>query len=215
MFGGAGAGGAGGAGAGGAGGGGAGAGGAGAGGAGAGGAGAGGAGAGGAGAGGAGAGGAGAGGAGTGGTGQITINFDNLTTGTVVTSQYPGVTFSSNEGIELRAYAPGSFGNSLPNMLCAAPANGGNVTCEGDVILDFSPAVTPISFLALGANNTTAVARVYLYSGTTLLQFYDLIGGNAMASFVDVSGHPGVTRMVIDYISDGGGIGWDDFRFYR
>jgi len=32
---------------------------------------------------------------------------------------------------------------------------------------------------------------------------------------IKVSGASGITRLFIDYISDGGGIGWDDFTFYR
>jgi hypothetical protein len=145
-----------------------------------------------------------------------TIDF-NLPPGTLVTNQYPGVSFSSEPGFGM--YVTGGF-------VCTG--NPG-INCQEDVYIDFATPVTIFSILAVEANEFGEVARFFFYNGATLLGSQALIGlgpapgqfgnGNVLA---DLSAFTNVTRLEIkgpggvgqlDHSYGGNGIGWDNLTY--
>ena len=142
------------------------------------------------------------------------INFDSLAEGDVVTTQFPGVTFSSQTGLEILVTAQaGAFGTSLPNFICTGA---GSISCTGAVYVDFASAVSGLTFLAVGDDNTGDIGDVRAFAGALLLGTIDIIGdGNPFGSpyLVDLSAFSGVTRIEIANIRDEFGLGYDDFTF--
>ena len=142
------------------------------------------------------------------------IDFDALAEGEVVTTQYPGVTFSSGAGLDVLVTAQaGAFGTSLPNFICTGA---GSISCTGDVYVDFASAVSGLTFLAVGDDASGDIGDVRAFAGALLLGTIDIFGdGNAFGSpyLVDLSAFSGVTRIEIAGITDPFGLGYDDFTF--
>ena len=154
------------------------------------------------------------------------ITFDNLASNTLVTNQYPGVTFSSDPGEGM--YTAGGTPVSYPNFLCTAPI-GSEIDCINNVYIDFATPVSGLSIWAVEPNQYGTVATFYLYNGATLLGTQNLIGLAAVPAsfgygnlFIDLSAFSNVTRLeirgpggsgFIDNSYGGNGIGWDDLSF--
>jgi PEP-CTERM motif len=143
----------------------------------------------------------------------VVINFDNLGNGVQVTNQYPGVIFSSQAGSRILTTAQ-NLGSSTPNFICSA-AVGGSINCVDDVYLDFTTAVSGLSFVSVGDNNVGDVGDVRVFAGATLLGTVDIIVDGVFATphVINLSAFAGITRIEIARITDGGGLGYDDFTF--
>jgi hypothetical protein len=143
----------------------------------------------------------------------VTINFDNLGPGVQVTNQYPGVVFSSQAGSNILTTAQ-NIGSSLPNFICSAKV-GGSINCVDDVYLDFTTPVSGLSFLSVGDNNVGDVGDVRVFAGATLLGTVNIVVDGVFATphLINLNAFSGITRIEIAGITDGGGLGYDDFTF--
>lgn len=143
------------------------------------------------------------------------IDFDALADGAVITNQFAGVVFSSTVDAENKATNQPSYNGSMPNFLCTGPVGGG-VDCAGETIVDFSAPVNALSFQGMGINDVSAnVAQVDVFTNGVFASTIT-VAGNAEGFnpvLVDLSAFVGVTRLRIHSITDGGGVGWDTFRF--
>jgi hypothetical protein len=141
------------------------------------------------------------------------VDFDNLVGGTAVTSQFPGVAFSSSPGFENRAIES-TITSSPPNGICTAAVTGGFV-CTAETIVEFASPVDEVSFFAYGVNDTGVVARLEVFQNGVSSGSIDVVGaGNPSVPVpLDLREFSGVTRLRIHDISDSYGIGWDDFAF--
>jgi len=144
---------------------------------------------------------------------QVLIDFESLPVGTVVTNQYPEVTFSSSAGNENQI-------GSLPTsgqFLCTAPI-GGQVTCIEDTYLDFAGAASGLTILAVEANCLCVDARFRIFQNGVHTVTVDLFGLGGPGNVpVDLSAYPNITRLetvnILVDLSIENGIGWDDFSF--
>lgn len=143
------------------------------------------------------------------------IDFDTLSNGEVVTTQYPGVTFSSETGSQVLITAQGAaFGTSTPNFICSGV--GGSINCVDDVYIDFASAVSGLTFLAVGDDASGDIGDVRAFAGALLLGTIDIFGDGAPFGspyLVDLSAFSGVTRIEIAGITDPAGLGYDDFTY--
>jgi hypothetical protein len=100
------------------------------------------------------------------------INFDNLSDGVSVTTQYSseGVTFSDPEGDVTRGGALLDLsGYSPPNVLFAYQLGSqSSPTDAGDLRVDFSVPITSVSFNAFLSEDYTFTALAYSSDGTLL-----------------------------------------------
>ena len=147
--------------------------------------------------------------------GAVPINFDNLSAGTVITTQYSGVVFSSVAGRENVAHSFVCGGSSPPNILCTRVTNG-SLNCTQPTFLAFATPVSGLHFRGVGIDNSVGsiVARANVYAGSTLLGSRNVIAaGSSVGVVIDCSAFSGVTRLEIVNIVDGGGIGWDNFTY--
>ena len=145
---------------------------------------------------------------------HVTITFDELAGDTAVTTQYPSVTFSSDTGFENRVTVQSAYNGSKPNFICTAQISG-SFTCANTTILDFTDPVDNLTFNGLGINNTGPVAQIDVYQAGVLTATQPVVGSASGLDpeKQDLSAYPGITRIVIRDVTDGGGIGWDDFDF--
>ena len=149
---------------------------------------------------------------------DLHITFDDLpqggTTGVVVTTQYPSASFSSSGAHVNYVTTQPSFQGTPPNFLCTGPA-GGSIDCSGPTIVDFTSPVSGLTLNAMGVNDTGNVATIDVYDRGGRVGTVPVIGhsGGLAPEGQDLSAFVGVTRIVIGSITDGGGIGWDDFAF--
>ena len=140
----------------------------------------------------------------------VTINFDNLANGAVVTNQYAEATFSSQSGSQIFTTAQ-NYNTSLPNFICSGV---GSINCVDDVYLDFTNPVSNLSFIAVGDNMVGPNALVRAFAGATLLGTLDIIGDDNLVTNYFVSlPYSGITRLEIINNIDPAGLGFDDFTF--
>jgi hypothetical protein len=142
------------------------------------------------------------------GGGATTIDFDELTTGAVVTDQFPGVVFSAPVGPSVTVFTQ-NLGTSLPNFICGS-------SCT-DVTVEFSPPVQGLSFVPLGDDVAGVTAQVTVFHGgdspTTVDIISDGIHVGEETDLVDLSSFSDVSRIDIINVTDLGGLGFDDFNF--
>ena len=144
---------------------------------------------------------------------DVTIDFDDLGPGVTVTNQYPEVTFSTIANYQNVTTAQ-SLGTSAPNFLCTATSSGG-LTCAQPTVLDFTENIEALRFRGVGINDTGPVAQVRAFLGGVQTATVDVIGQGDQNTpvLVDLTALGQVGRIEIVNITDGGGIGWDDFSF--
>lgn len=149
--------------------------------------------------------------------GTITINFDNLNDGDVVTNQYAAqdAIFSSSAGNVNFITAQASYLSTPPNFICTGPS-GGTINCTADTYVMFGTPVSGLTFDGLGINNTQAnVAQVDVYTDGVFNSTV-IIPGAAQGfdpEHIDLSAFADVTEIHIYNITDAAGIGWDTFSF--
>jgi len=143
-----------------------------------------------------------------------TIDFDALPNGTIVTTQYPGVTFSSSAGHDVVTTAQSAtYHTTEPNFICSGV--GAGITCVDPVYLDFSTAVSGLSFLAVGDDTSGIIGTASVFAGATLLGSVDIVGDGVVSGtpmMIDLSAFSGITRLEIT-TTDPAGLGYDDFTF--
>lgn len=143
------------------------------------------------------------------------IGFEELgnvgTSGPVITNQYAGVEFSSTNGMVNRVSSQANIGDGL-NFLCTAT---GSINCIGETILTFAAGVSDLSFLAVGSNNAGVQAKVDVYVNNLLAATQDITVGGVFNTpdLVDLTSFSNVTSIRLYGITDGGGLGWDNFSF--
>ncbi|MGK7887633.1 MAG: PEP-CTERM sorting domain-containing protein [Crocosphaera sp.] len=144
----------------------------------------------------------------------VTINFDSLAAGTVVTNQFPEATFSSNSGFEARTFAlAGTLNTSVPNVLGVTDTSGSAAGTQ-DLFVDFTNPINNLTF-NIGADNSVAPGLVNVFTNGLFNSSVNLVAdGNAFTpELVDLSSFANVTRIEVVSITDGDGIVYDDFSF--
>lgn len=141
----------------------------------------------------------------------VTINFDSLANGAVVTNQFAPATFSSIAGSQILTTAQ-SLGSTQPNFICSG--TGTQINCVDPVFVAFSTAVLNLRFIAVGDNNTGVNGQVRVFNGSTLLGTQNMIGdGNGSTPYlVNLASFGSLTRIEIT-TTDAAGLGYDDFTF--
>jgi hypothetical protein len=142
----------------------------------------------------------------------VTINFDELAGSTMVTNQYPAVTFSSVDPDVARVFAYGSYcGTSAPNELCAGTAN----NCTKTAILQFTNPADNLRFRLGCTNSTATIAVARVFQGATISTVN--IAGTGVGTTpkdVDLSAFRGITRLEVTPTGvDSEGYGFDDITF--
>ncbi|WP_422923348.1 fibronectin type III domain-containing protein [Singulisphaera sp. PoT] len=150
-------------------------------------------------------------------TERITIDFDDLTAGTVVTNQYPYVKFSGDPAFPNQVLA--TTDASAPNSLGAPtpPPNGDGVGNPyiHPLYVDFSIPVEKLRFTLLRDDASGAIAQVRVYEKGTLSATVPLNGTATVSTpeHIDLTAYHKVTRIEIVNITDPAGLLWDDFSF--
>lgn len=131
--------------------------------------------------------------------------------GPTVTTEYPGVVFSSTGvNVNIVSSQPG-IGDGL-NFLCTGSPG---INCVGETILNFTDPVSGLSFLAVGSNNSGVQALVDVFVNGAFAATNNIVVGGLFNTpdLVDLSAFNSVTSIRIHDITDGGGLGWDNFTF--
>ncbi|MGG7568496.1 VPLPA-CTERM sorting domain-containing protein [Rhodovulum sp. DZ06] len=141
-----------------------------------------------------------------------TLTFDSFASGDVVTTE--GIAaFSTETGASLRALAI-DFGTSAPNVLGAYNAGGG---LDGflPLYVDFSVGVSNLTFSSVGDDDVGAVATINVFTDGVFNAAVALVVDGVYENFQshDLSAYSNITRLEIVDITDGGGLGYDDFSF--
>ncbi len=141
-------------------------------------------------------------------------DFGNVgVSGPAVTNQYPGVIFSSTGGNSNVASSQAGIGSGL-NFLCTGNPS---INCTGETILTFSSRVNGLSFLQVGDNDPsgTPVAKVDVFVNNAFASTQDIFsdGNFSNPNLVDLTAFNNVTSIRIYNITDGGGLGWDNFTY--
>ena len=151
------------------------------------------------------------------------VDFDGFASGTFITNQVPGVTFSSplsiHEGFfPIQAFAsPGSV--SPPNSLAGGFVSGSPDLAQ-TIVLDFSPASSAFGFFLspLTPNSIIVSVQVDLADDTT--QTFPVSDGDSSgAEFLGLVSSAGITRITFDSENPQGGqsgfrqFGLDDMTF--
>lgn len=141
------------------------------------------------------------------------ITFEGLANGTVITNQFPGVTFSANAGFENEVSTQPGIGFGA-NFLCTAPI-GGSINCTQETVLDFAAPVNSLQFWQVGDDASGVVARVDVFENFAFSSTVNILGFNDFntPNLVDLTTFTDVTRIRIHSITDPGGLGWDNFEF--
>ena len=141
------------------------------------------------------------------------ITFEDLSNDDVVTNQYPGVVFSSVAGqANVITTQPGiGFGD---DFLCTA-TGGTGLNCTSETILTFTNLVNNLSFWQVGDNDVGVVALVDVFTNGVFSATVNILGFNDFntPNLVDLTGFLNVSSIRIHSITDGGGLGWDNFSF--
>lgn len=147
--------------------------------------------------------------------GLIYINFDNVSSPTLITNQYPPAVFSTISGWWVEAHSRAYYGSSSPNYLDRGPY----VYLHGyaPLYVDFTSPVNNLKFYVVGADNFNTIAQINIYQNKTLTATRNLSGMGTPFSpvLIDLgaAGFNNITRIEIGSINDPNGIGFDDFSF--
>ncbi len=148
----------------------------------------------------------------------VEINFDDQPhdglAGVVITNQYPGVLFSSTPGFVNYVTTQPTYNSTPPNFLCTGPI-GGSINCTAETILTFATPVTKLTFDGMGINDTGLVAKIDIYTNGIFTATQDVIGhaSSLNPETQDLTAYNNITKIRIYDITDGGGIGWDTFKY--
>lgn len=140
----------------------------------------------------------------------VVIDFEDLSAGDIVTTQYPGLAFSSSDGNI-------NYANSFGTIILGSGPIGGGATYLEDTYLDFATPVNSLEFDAIEPNFAGVDATFHIFhDGGIATEFLTGLGGPGN-KHVDLSSFTGVTRLeIVDILDDPNlenGIGWDNFSF--
>lgn len=142
---------------------------------------------------------------------QLTVDFEGLSHGTVLTDQLVLMTFSSTEGNQV------TVGGSASNQFICSGAIGEVPNCTEEIIIDFDPPVNGLTFEVIQANLPGYAAKFdATYQGTGLHSIWFESSGAPLQHFTRFADTPAISRLRIRDISDDpaeAGIAWDTFRF--
>ena len=142
------------------------------------------------------------------------INFDDLSSGTFLSDQYSGVTFSSEPGNFIMVLSQPDV-PSKPNIIAPVNSNG-EVDGTLNLNVDFAQPVNDLSFRVVFDNTIGAAAKIDVYTTITGSPItVDLItdGDRLTSDLVDLSSFTNITRISVNNITDPGGFPYDDFQF--
>jgi hypothetical protein len=145
----------------------------------------------------------------------VVIDFDALAKRTVVTNQYPSVTFASVDEFTTNfVVQEADLAGSPPNYICSGLRVAGP-DCSWNTSLSFTTPVNNLSFAAVAVGATGQAAVVDVYEHGSLSATVPIMGhGDPLHPVhVDLSAYHDVTQIVLRDITDDYGIGWDDFDF--
>jgi PKD repeat protein len=142
----------------------------------------------------------------------VTISFDNLPNGTIVSNQYPQVTFSSENNFYFPVTTKTNCGfcqtSSPPNFISSGSTHNHEVT------LDFKQPVNNLSFRVGAFDQYYNNFKVDVFTNGNFTQ---TVPGDGYPSYYfllfDLTGYSNVTRIRIYDIFDPYGLGFDDFTF--
>lgn len=146
----------------------------------------------------------------------VTIDFDTLPNFTVLSSQYPEVTFSSEPGFVPIAFGLATLlGTSPPQVLAVITADLSTPALAREVVLDFTAPVSGLTFNVAGVHNTGTIAQMDLFQNGAYSTTVNMIGASNMFTplFVDLAAFDNLTRLRFYNITDTLGIAYDDFSF--
>ena len=131
--------------------------------------------------------------------------------GPVITNQYPSVVFSSTNGNVNIVSSQGGIGDGM-NFLCTGNSS---INCTGETILNFSNPVSHLSFLAVGSNDQGVQALVDVFVNNSFFATNNIVVGGKFNTpdLVDLTAFDNVTSIRIHNVTDGGGLGWDNFTY--
>ncbi|MEM7309198.1 MAG: hypothetical protein AAF682_21115 [Planctomycetota bacterium] len=146
---------------------------------------------------------------------QVSIDFDELPSGTTVAGQYAGqgVTFGAASGYVNMTWDALELASSPNNYLCTAESAGGFVCNQGTVLV-FPTPVRNLSLVAVGdvCDGISAIARVTHEGGIDEVEL--LTDGELDSTHpIDLSDFDQVTKLELTDFGEGCGLGWDDFQF--
>ncbi len=147
----------------------------------------------------------------------VTISFDNLPTGTLVSNQYPQVSFSSENNFYYPPYASSNCGpcvtSSAPNFVTSGTGfNNGN----HEVILSFTQPVKNLSFYTVAEDNFNLIYKIDVWENGTLARTVNVTGNGASyyPVYTDLRQFGNsITKIRIYNITDVNGLGFDDINF--
>lgn len=131
--------------------------------------------------------------------------------GPTVTTEYPGVVFSSTGSNVNIVTSQAGIGDGL-NFLCTGSPG---INCVGETILNFTNPVSGLSFLAVGSNAGGVQAQVDVFVNGAFAAT-DNITVNGLfntPNLIDLSAFNNVTSIRLYHITDPGGLGWDNFTY--
>ncbi|MCK6546106.1 hypothetical protein L6R52_09575 [Myxococcota bacterium] len=144
------------------------------------------------------------------------IDFEDLSHGTFVTTQYPDVVIAGEPGYAVMVYSEPLFASSGSNFLCVVRAGQPSSTCEpnGGLTITFSRPAERVTLTVLGANGTN-VGRYELYSGAALVHAEPLVisVSQYVPTVLDLGAWGPITRIELVEIDDAYGLSWDDLAF--
>lgn len=163
----------------------------------------------------------------------VTINFDNLPAGVVITNQFPEVKFSATffsgggggpYGYDIYTRNNSGLGASAPNGIVSFDNTSPDPAhyYQGNVYLDFVRPVSNLRFKVLNSRDTSSICEVVVYQNGFYYNSY-WIQGTARSSSpitVNLAFIPNVTRVLIRNVlnysidfEDHFPVYYDDFQF--
>jgi hypothetical protein len=150
---------------------------------------------------------------------RITINFDDVPSGTTITTQYKQhATFSSAQGCSLVTSTSAGAAASKPNYVWTYySCSGATKGSKAPYFIDFSKPVRHVAFTLVGVNSSSKVATLRLVhaqpgKGPTVSDVIGL-GSYQKPVVVDLPQSADVVRVEIVDVSDAYGLGLDDVQF--
>jgi hypothetical protein len=142
------------------------------------------------------------------GSNLTTISFGNLPVGTVVTNQFPGVTFSAPSGFTDEVF------NDPPMRL--GDFQGSSYAFSQGLTLTFANPVDDLSFITgyFDSAPGTVVGSVSVYTNGSFAGTVNIVSpGNLTNGSVDLSAYHNITSIVIGPNTDPAGLGYTSFSF--
>lgn len=139
----------------------------------------------------------------------VTITFDNLPTGVIVSNQYQNyATFSSTGGYAIQTYSHGFYGTTLPWI------GGSGSNFFATVIVDFTNPVNNLRYDTLATDFIGCpLANIDVYQNGAYTTTFNYCGNGTTPISTQFPGYDNITKIVIYNVTDPAGLGYDNFSF--